>query len=63
MSVSDVAHVHTFPIDEAFKDDPLEAWKEICIFGRRVTFTPNTECTWGNVTCSGDECRLIVDER
>jgi hypothetical protein len=55
-------HVHTFPVDVSFGDDKdgiLEAWKEICNFGRRVTYTGAE--TWANVLCDGMECWRIED--
>lgn len=51
-------HVHVIPVDPSLTPD--EAWREICIFGRRVTFTGAQ--TWANVTCDGDECDQIQEE-
>lgn len=54
-------HVHTIPVDPSFGDDWLEAWKELCIFGRRVTFTG--EPKWWDVRCDGQECQNIEVDR
>lgn len=54
-------HVHTFPVDISFGEDALEAWKEICNFGRRVTFTGGER--WGVVECDGEVCWRIEDSR
>lgn len=48
-------HIHTIPVDPSLTTE--EAWKELCIFGRRVTFTGTEQ--WANVRCDGEECRLI----
>jgi hypothetical protein len=56
------AHVHVLPVDLSFgatDDGVLEAWKEICIFGRRVTFTGGE--TWATLTCHGG-CEGIEHE-
>lgn len=47
--------VHVFPVDPSMTPD--EAWREACIFGRRVTYTG--EPGWAVITCDGEECRLI----
>lgn len=47
-----IQHVHTFPVDPSLTQD--QAWREICIFGRRVTFTGDPK--WANILCDGDEC-------
>jgi hypothetical protein len=52
-------HMHTFPVDVSFGDDTLEAWKEICNFGRRVTRTGAE--MWAGVLCDGLECWRIED--
>lgn len=47
-------HVHTFPVDASFGDDEaaiMEAFKEMCIFGRRVTNTGSE--FWATLTCNG----------
>lgn len=49
------AHVHTIPVDPSLT--VAEAWKELCIFGRRVTNTG--EETWAIVTCDRSECASI----
>lgn len=48
-------HVHVIPVDPSLS--PRDAWKELCIFGRRVTFTGPAR--WAHVSCDGQECRLI----
>lgn len=47
--------IHVIPVDPSLT--PEEAWKELCIFGRRVTWT-GTE-TWADVQCDGLECLSI----
>lgn len=51
-------HVHTIPVDPA--QTPEEAWREICIFGRRITYStdPPSE-RWANFVCDGEECSGI----
>ena len=49
------AHAHTIPVDCTLTPD--EAWKELCIFGKRVTDT-GTE-TWAVIECDGQECSGI----
>jgi hypothetical protein len=49
-------HVHTIPVDPSLSVE--DAWKEICIFGRRVTFT-GPPC-WANVGCDGEVCPADV---
>lgn len=48
-------HLHTIPVDAS--QTPEEAWREQCIFGRRVTFTGSE--TWANITCDGEECHAV----
>lgn len=48
-------HIHTIPVDPLLT--PEEAWRELCVFGHRVTDTGLEE--WANVECDGEECRLI----
>lgn len=48
-------HLHVIPVDASLSVD--DAWKELCIFGRRVTFSGSE--MWANVRCDGEECRLI----
>ena len=50
------AHVHVFPVDPSLTAD--EAWKEICVFGRRVTDTGLE--TWAQIRCDGIECEGIT---
>jgi len=50
-----MGHAHVYPVDASLT--PEEAWKEICIFGRRVTWTGSEG--WATVHCDGEECRLI----
>ncbi len=52
-----MTHMHVIPVDPSL--DAVEAWREMCIFGRRVTFTG--EPSWANVQCDGEECRLIEE--
>jgi hypothetical protein len=53
-------HLHTIPVDPSQTAD--EAWRELCIFGQRVTYTdgPGRPVTWANVACDGEECRLLA---
>lgn len=48
---------HVIPVDASLT--PKEAWVEICIFGRRVTFTGAE--TWTTVLCDGQECQGIEE--
>lgn len=48
-------HLHVIPVDDSLS--VVEAWKEICIFGRRVTYTGCE--SWATIHCDGDECRSI----
>lgn len=48
-------HVHTIPVDPSLSIE--EAWKELCIFGQRVTFTGQE--SWTNVMCDGEECHNL----
>lgn len=52
-------HVHTYPVDPSLTAD--EAWRELCIFGRRITYTGDP--TWASVRCDGEECSGIEDGR
>ena len=56
MTVEPTACVHVYPVDPSLA--PEEAWKEICIFGQRITFTG--EPLWGVMVCDGEECRGIL---
>ena len=47
--------IHVIPVDASLS--PEEAWKEICIFGHRITFTGSE--TWANIECDGEECASI----
>lgn len=54
------AHVHTIAVDSSFlREHPtLEeaakaAFKELCIFGQRLTFTPGTQDRTARITCVG----------
>lgn len=51
-------HVHVIPVDATLTVD--EAWKELCIFGRRVTYDGGigTEA-WAVARCDGEECSNI----
>lgn len=48
-------HVHVIPVDPSLTAE--DAWKEICIFGRRITYT-GTE-SWADIVCDGEECTSI----
>lgn len=48
-------HTHTIPVDLSLT--PEEAWRELCIFGRRITFSG--EESWAIMDCDGEECRNI----
>jgi hypothetical protein len=50
-----MAHTHVIPVDATLTAQ--EAWKEMCIFGRRVTDTGLQE--WAVVDCDGEECANI----
>lgn len=52
-------HSHTIPVDPSLT--VADAWKELCIFGRRVTVT-GTE-SWATVACDGEECHGIETAR
>jgi len=53
--VKAIRHLHAIPVDDSLT--PTEAWKEICIFGRRVTFTSGEH--WTTVACDGEECKSV----
>lgn len=53
-----MTHLHTIPVDASLTAD--EAWRELCIFGQRVT--DSGAQTWATVRCDGEECRLIERE-
>lgn len=53
------AHIHTIPVDPSLTVE--DAWKELCIFGRRITYTGRER--WANVYCDGEECSSIEDGR
>jgi hypothetical protein len=55
MRTTMASHVHVIPVDPSLSPD--DAWKELCIFGRRLTFT-GPEC-WSVVKCDGEECSGI----
>ena len=40
---------------------PIEAWKELVIFGRRITFSGGKD-KWATIHCDGEDCRLIEHE-
>lgn len=50
-----MTHTHVIPVDATLT--PEEAWRELCIFGRRVTDSGATR--WAVVECDGEECRNI----
>ena len=48
-------HVHVIAVDGSFPDTnegAIEAFKELCIFGRRVTFSDQPD-RWATITCRG----------
>lgn len=51
-------HVHVIPVDPSLT--PEEAWKEICNFGFRATFTGPEG--WATIECNGEECERIMTE-
>lgn len=53
-----MTHVHVIPVDLSLTAE--EAWREVCIFGRRVTYTGAE--MWATMGCDGEECRLIEEE-
>jgi hypothetical protein len=53
-------HLHVIPCDATLTAD--EAWREICVFGRRTTFTGLGEY-WAVVHCDGEECSGIDTDR
>jgi hypothetical protein len=55
MSEAAVEHVHVVPVDPSLT--PEDAWRELCIFGKRITWTGPEQ--WANVTCDGEECSGI----
>lgn len=54
-----MTHVHVIPVDRSLSAD--DAWKELCIFGRRVTWTGAE--TWATVHCDGEECANLESEQ
>lgn len=48
-------HVHVIPVDPVLT--ARDAWREICIFGRRITFSGRER--WASVECDGEECAGI----
>lgn len=56
-------HIHTIPVDPSFEgteaERAREAFKELCIFGRRVTVTGPPR--WANVLCAGG-CENLMTE-
>lgn len=52
-------HTHTIAVDETLS--PIEAWKELVIFGRRLTYSGGKD-RWANIACDGQDCRLIERE-
>lgn len=51
-------HIHTIFVPDG--QTVSEQWKELCIFGVRVT--PGERGSWANVDCDGDECASIQRE-
>lgn len=52
-------HVHTIAVDATLT--PMEAWKELVIFGRRITYSDGRD-SWATIRCDGEDCRLIERE-
>lgn len=52
-----MSHVHVYPVDPYLS--PEGAWKEICIFGQRITYTG--EPTWAVMECDGEECSGVME--
>lgn len=52
-------HVHVYPVDRSLTAE--DAWKEVCIFGRRVTYTGGEQ--WTVYRCDGEECAGIEEDR
>lgn len=52
-----MTHVHVYAVDPSMT--AAEAWRELCIFGQRVTFTGGEK--WATIHCDGEECRLIEE--
>jgi hypothetical protein len=50
-----VKKIHVIPVDASLT--PEDAWKEICIFGQRVTYSGSE--TWATIECDREECRSI----
>lgn len=48
-------HLHVIPVPHDLS--AVEAWKQICIFGRLVD-PPEAEpdCVWATIPCDGQEC-------
>jgi hypothetical protein len=49
--------IHVIPVDPSLT--PKEAWKELCIFGRRTTFTGPEK--WVAISCDKEECFNLKD--
>jgi len=52
-------HTHTIPVDPS--QTAAEAWRELCIFTKRVTWTGSP--TWAVIDCDGEECINIDRSR
>lgn len=52
-----MGHTHVIPVDPSMT--AIEAWKELCIFGRRLTYTGPER--WAVISCNGYECSGIED--
>jgi hypothetical protein len=53
-------HLHVIPCDPTLTAD--DAWREICLCGRRTTFSGLGEY-WAVIKCDGEECAGIDDAR
>lgn len=46
-------HIHLIPVDRSMTAE--EAWRELCIFGQRVTYTvPEGTEAWASIACEGE---------
>lgn len=52
-------HTHVFPVDATQTAD--EGWRELCIFGHRVTDSGLGEY-WAVIDCDGEVCAAIESE-
>lgn len=50
-----VKEYHAIPVDKSLT--VAEAWKEICVYGQRMTYTGSE--TWAAVICDGKVCEKV----